>query len=337
MSLAGHLAFGQDEKTNWKIIEKKDEKQIDIYAGSQWMTSYCYYDSIRKPILFPINTFSGITVTRGFPIAPRAGERADHPHHTGLWLNYEYVNGLDFWNNSTAIPPKDRIRYGSIRHSKVISSQTNSAKAELKVGADWIAPGGTVLIEEQTTYIFQKKGDHFIIDRITTLTAGPGDVSFKDTKDGFLGLRVASELEMPSKEPVKLVDIHGNVTEVEASTEHATGLYESSEGLTGDAVWGTRGRWCMLTGIKEGREVSIAIIDHPKNIGYPTYWHARGYGLFAANPLGQEIFSKGKEKLNFVLLANKSVVFRFRIVITSGKKITPAQVNQLADEFADRF
>ena len=45
----------------------------------------------------------------------------------------------------------------------------------------------------------------------------------------------------------------------------------------------------------EGMPVSIAIIDHPDNGITPTYWHARGYGLFAANPLGQAIFQKEKK------------------------------------------
>ena len=42
----------------------------------------------------------------------------------------------------------------------------------------------------------------------------------------------------------------------------------------------------------------LLILDHPKNPGYPTHWHARGYGLFAANPLGAKVFSDGKDQLN---------------------------------------
>ena len=47
--------------------------------------------------------------------------------------------------------------------------------------------------------------------------------------------------------------------------------------------------------------VSIAIIDHPQNPNYPTFWHARGYGLFAANPLGEKIFTNGKSEKNLSL------------------------------------
>jgi len=332
------LSFGIIEsgysQSPWRIVEQNDKKQIDILLDGKLMTSYCYYDSVMKPVLFPINTVSGITVTRGYPIAPRAGDHVDHPHHTGLWLNYEFVNGLDFWNNSTAIAPKDRAHYGTILHDKVLSATTTRREAQLEVSSNWLAKDGTVLLKERTSYVFRRSGTQFMIDRITTLAAMENDVSFKDVKDGFLGLRVASELEMPSKGPLEFIDSHGKITKVDSANAAATGMYVSSEGLTGDAVWGTRGRWCMLYGRKGGENISISIIDHPANVGYPTYWHARGYGLFAANPLGQEVFSKGKEKLNFDLKAHQSVTFRFRIVIASGAQSTSGQLNALADEFA---
>ena len=66
-------------------------------------------------------------------------------------------------------------------------------------------------------------------------------------------------------------------------------------------VWGTRNKWVKLEGTMKDELVSVTIIDHEKNVGYPTYWHAQGYGLFAANPLGQAIFSEGNETLNFKL------------------------------------
>src|SRR5881275_1990236 len=112
LSFLLHTSFLNAQK-GFKIIDQKQKKQVDIFYNDRHLTSYCYYDSIRKPILFPINTEDGITITRGYPIKPQIGERTDHPHHTGLWFNYESVNGLDFWNNSTAIAPDKRYLYGT--------------------------------------------------------------------------------------------------------------------------------------------------------------------------------------------------------------------------------
>ena len=113
-----------------------------------------------------------------------------------------------------------------------------------------------------------------------------------------------------------------------------TGEYTSSEGLKGDAVWGTRGRWTMLTGTVDAEPVTIAMLDHPSNPGFPTYWHARGYGLFAANPMGEKVFTNGAKEFNLTIQPGASVVFRHRIVIVSGQA-TPDAVERLYRDFSD--
>ena len=123
-------------------------------------------------------------------------------------------------------------------------------------------------------------------------------MTFTDNKEGMLGLRVIRALEDPNEKSGEFIDAAGRVTKMQnMDTTGVTGVYTSSEGKKGGAVWGTRGKWTMLSGTVEGKPVTIAILDHPGNPGFPTYWHARGYGLFAANPLGQAVFSEGKEKL----------------------------------------
>lgn len=326
--------FSQKKKTGFRFIDHIDKKQIDLEYNGKVMTSYCYYDSLMKPVLFPLNTVSGVTVTRGFPLEPRPGERVDHPHHTGMWLNYESVNGLDFWNNSTAIPYNLRSKYGSIIHDGLVKTEYNEKRAFLEVTARWVNKNGDVLLRETTRYTFSINETDFIIDRVTTLNAVV-DVSFKDIKDGFFGIRVARELEHPSTEAQTFLDSNGNPTRVPVvDNKGVTGEYLSSEGLKGNDVWGTRGRWVRLKGRKNGRQVSITIFDHPKNVGYPTYWHARGYGLFAANPLGQEIFSKGKEKLNFSIRAGESATFRYRVLLHDGELLNDDEINKLAKQFS---
>lgn len=320
----------------FKIKDRMSEKQIDLYYDNKLITAYNYSDSIKKPILFPINTISGITITRGYPITPRAGERVDHPHHTGMWLNYEYVNGLDFWNNSTAIPYKDRAHYGTIIHDGIVKTEAVANHALLEVTARWVDHDNQILLRELTRYNFKTDSNNFIIDRITTLTALNEDVHFNDVKDGFLGLRVTRELELPSEEAQVFIDNKGNQTKVPViNNEGVSGDYRSSEGLTGNDVWGTRGRWVMLKGVKNDKNISIIIIDNPKNVGYPTYWHARGYGLFAANPLGQEVFSKKKQKLNFMLSKNESTTFSYRIVVHEGSVISTADIEKFEKDFID--
>lgn len=314
--------------------EDKENRQVAIFYDGKAITAYCWPDSSRKPMLFPVNTLDGTTVTRSYPLNLVAGERTDHPHHTGIWLNYESVNGLDFWNNSTAIPVERRDRYGTIVHKKVTPSiPSTRSMLFLDAEADWVRPDKKVLLKEKSRYAFSRNGKSLIIDRVTTLTATDTTVVFKDVKDGMLAIRVARELELPSKEKSKFVDDKGNVTEVAPSGSEVTGMYYGSNGSKGDSAWGTKGNWMMLTGQKDGKDITIAMFDHPSNTGYPTYWHARGYGLFALNPLGRKVFSNGKEELNLTLQPGKSVTFRYRIAIAS-EKLTADNMNKLAADFA---
>jgi len=318
-----------------KVSFKKDDanKKIDIKIDGELFTSYVFDGKTPKPILYPLITKSGKTVTRGFPYEPRPNERVDHPHHVGLWLNYGDINGFDFWNNSYVIPEKEKLKYGTIFHEEIIESDDDSGI--LKIKASWRSPIGELdMLEEVTEFKFSEEGDTRIIDRSTTLTALIDPVTFKDNKEGMLGVRVARELELPTEKPAIYTDSEGNVTEVKAiNNEGISGNYFSSEGLTGNDVWGTRNKWVKLEGDFDGEIVSITILDNDKNVGFPTYWHARDYGLFAANPLGQEIFSEGKEVLNFKLRKGESTTFNYRILIHNGSELSEEVLNQSFIDF----
>jgi hypothetical protein len=200
---------------------------------------------------------------------------------------------------------------------------------------DWMMPGAQPILHEQARFIFRAGPEWRAVDRISTLTALDKPAVFKDDKEGMLGLRVRRELEQPSNEAVTFTDASGRPTTVKAmDNTGVSGLYRSSEGKTGDAVWGTRGRWTALSGKVDQEAMTLAMLDHPQNIGFPTYWHARGYGLFAANPLGQGIFSNGKEMLNFTLEPKKSATFRYRLLILTGPT-TPDQIDAQYSRFVD--
>jgi hypothetical protein len=301
-----------------RLVANTAERRVDVLVDGRAFTSYIYPSALQKPVLFPIRSASGTIITRGFPLEPRAGERHDHPHHVGLWFNYEDVNGVDFWNNSDAIAPAERVKMGVIRHQRVIEMNSGDPAGSLTAESNWVGPNEKILLTERTKFIFRGAPGLRIIDRIATLRAGDALVKFGDAKDGMLGLRVARALESPLDKPETLFDSHGNPTTVSA-TDNASvnGEYLSSEGKRGQQAWGTRGRWCLLRGRVGEEQVTIAILDHPGNPGFPTYWHARGYGLFAANPLGQKIFSHGKQTLNFSLAAGESATFRYRVIVFS--------------------
>ena len=312
----------------------KENKQVNVLIGNQPFTTFLFPDTLEKPVLYPIHAPNGTVVTRGFPINPKAGEPTDHPHHLGAWFNFENVNGLDFWNNSYAIPQEKKQAYGWIKTRDDV--ETNDGKKGILVyHANWVSQRQQILLEETTRFEFSGTADMRIIDRMTTLIADTL-VLFKDAKDGMLGLRLAHELQIPAMQDKQFTDDKGNVTTVKASADSiANGNYLTSEGKQGDSAWSTRGRWCKVYGKMGNDSVSVAIIDHPLNPNYPTFWHARGYGLFAANPLGEAIFTDGKSAKNLTLKKGEYVTFRYRMVIQSGKKtISEKELDKLADEYS---
>lgn len=333
-------AFGQKRQplkdSKVTFVKNDKEQKVDVLVDGNLFTTYWWPDTVYKPVLYPILSAAGTIITRGFPIKPREGERRDHLHQVGNWMNYGNVNGYDFWGNGSE--GKRNVNGGQIKHLKIVKISEGSGEGTIVTSASWIDPAGKELLAEKTEFHFFAKGSIRMIDRIVTLTATGGAVLFKDTKEGSFGLRVARQLELPSKEDVNLSDARGNPTTVKAmSNEGVTGNFRSSEGIIGEAVWGTRAKWMDLFGSVGNEKISLVICDHPKNLSYPTYWHARGYGLFSANPFGFKDFTKGKEELNYSIPNGKSLSLRYRIIISSGVHLTDVDINGYAIEFAGKY
>jgi hypothetical protein len=301
-----------------KVTPNEAARRVDVTIDGKPFTALVWPASLMKPVLYPLITDEGVTVTRGYPLAPRPDERVDHPHHAGMWFNYGNANGFDFWNNSDAIKPEEKHKYGTIRFEKIVSSKGGADMGELVVDSIWQTGEGKDILRERTKYVFAKRKGARVIDQTVTLEA-LDKVVFNDDKEGLLGMRVASWLEGPEEKGGIFMDANGKATKVDAvPNSTATGVYETSEGVKGPAVWSTRGRWCTLTGHDPaGHTVTIAMIDQPGNPGYPTYWHARGYGLFAANPLGASIFDPKAPKFSYTIEKGKTATFKYRVILFS--------------------
>jgi len=316
-----------------KIEVKADEakQRVDVTVDGKPFTAYVWPNSLMNPVLFPLVAADGVTVTRGYPLAPRDGERVDHPHHAGVWFNYGNANGFDFWNNSTAIKPEQQPKMGTIHHEKIVSTKSG-ATGEIVADSLWETGAGQKLFNQRTRYVFSQKGDTRVIDVTVTMTA-LDKVVFHDDKEGLLGIRVAHFLESATEKGGLFADASGRPTKVEGNSAGATGVYLTSEGKEGDSVWSTRGKWCKLTGhTTDGHTETIAILDRNSNPNYPTFWHARGYGLFAANPLGQHIFNDKMPQLDYTVDKGKAITFHYQILVASHD-VSAAEMNKASQAF----
>ncbi len=290
-----------------KVELVQGNNQIDVMIDGKLFTSYMYSPEVTKPILYPVNTPAGIQVNRSFPFKQVEGESKDHPHHTGIFFTYDKVNQDGFWGN-TKYPPQ-------IKHVAVTEMKSGKEEATLSVVLHWVGKSGKTLLEEKRTMVFSAGKKENSIDFTMTLTAKDTAIVFGDTKEGMFGIRVADWLKEGK----------------------GTGKYLNSEGAeTEKNVWGRRAKWVVLTGEKEGNKVGLAIMNHPKSVNYPTFWHARGYGLFAVNPLGQAEFQHSTgvanpQPLNLTLQQGQSALFKFRLTVFDGVK----SKEQLDKEFAE--
>src|SRR5688500_10103560 len=328
------VAAAQNGSSGVSVTDLRDQRRVDVTIDGKPFTSYLYPASLQKPVLFPIQSARGAVITRGYPLQPRPGERADHPHHVGHWFNYGDVNGYDFWGHSSETPARNKPRMGTIAHKEIVKAAGGPERGELTVRADWTIPDGSTLLRDETHFVFSGGAGRRAIDRVTVWTAADKPVTFKDTKEGAFGIRVARSLDHPSKQAEVFVSRTGEKETVpRLDNTGVTGNYIAPDGKTGEEVWGTRQPWMGLTGQVDGKPVTVAILDHPWNHGYPTYWHARGYGLFAANPLGRQGYDPKQQPTSFTLQPGQSVTFRHRILVRDGQ-LTVGDLKQEQASFA---
>ena len=308
--------FGFQSANRVQFRQGKDK--IDISIDGKLVTSYRYSADLLKPCLYPLYSRSGVLMTRSFPFKEIKGESHDHKHHTGVFFAYASdgkVNGSSFWF-SKEMPPQ-------IKHSKVVEMKGGRDSGTLATVSRWIGKDGKPLLREDRTMVFAPGKNEYSIDFTITLTALDTTVSFKATKEGLFAVRVADWLAEKNK----------------GTLWQGSGEYMNAEGAKREKnIWGRRSQWVRLQGEKNGEKEGIAIFNHPDSENYPTFWMARGYGLFSANPLGQNIYEafykiENPKKYELILQPGKSALFKFRILIYDGAR-SQGELEKIFSEYS---
>ena len=279
-----------------QIVELTNRLRVDI--NGQLFTEY-YFKDVPRPFCYPLLGPDNLPLMRNWPMTDVPGEEHDHPHHRTFWFTHGSVNGLDFWSEQ-----KD---FGKIVHDGFIEVASGADAGVIKSRNKWLANDGTVVCtEERTLRIYNRPATERLLDFEITIHASNGELTFGDTKEGTMAIRLNETMRLkPNKE----------------NTGKPTGHIVNSEGVRDAATWGKRAKWCDYYGPVEGKTVGIAIFDNPTNPRYPTWWHVRDYGLFAANPFGQHDFENLKDNKtagNLVVPAGQSVTFRYRVYMHEG-------------------
>jgi hypothetical protein len=284
-----------DGSSEITLTPKADRVRIEI--GGKLFAEYIFAGA-SKPYLYPILAADGTKLNRDYPMAEPPGEEHDHNHHRSLWFGHGLVNGFDFWLEAP--------QSGKIVQDKLVEAKSGKTGL-LQAHHRWIAPDGTEVCTDDTTLRIQAVPGGRILDFDVTLHADHGPLTLGDTKEGAMSMRLAQWMVMPHRAGGK--DIAGNGNAV------------NSEGLRDTNAWGKRAAWVDYIAPHNDKVYGVAMFDHPENPRYPTWWHVRDYGLFAANPFGQHDFENMKDSPHagdYMIPANGSATFRYRFYFHEG-------------------
>lgn len=270
---------------NAAISPKGDTLQV--YLPRDLFTELNFQD-VRKPFFWPVLAPGRIPITRVWPMIDVDYEDKDHPHQKGLYFMHGAMNGIDFWN--------ERGNFGTIQQTSHEYTGPGPV-VRLTTQNDWIGPEGNKFCEDERTYLFWNLNDPRVMDVSITIRASEGPLTIGDSKEGTFGIRLTRWMTVNS----------------------GTGHMVSSEGLRDRDVWGKRAAWVDYYGTKEGNTVGIAILEAPGNFRFPTFWHARDYGLFAANPFGIRDFTGNQDDNGSIeLKQGETLNLSYRVLVHSG-------------------
>ena len=216
------------------------------------------------------------------------GEDHDHPHQRSCWFTFGNVNDIDFWSEGK--------RTGTIRETGRKLIVAGPVVGRLTTTNEWRSPDDRRFCVDERTVTFYRTKTARIIDFDFRISASDGPVTFGDTKEGMFGVRVASSMDVNKKKGGKITN---------------------AEGLTDEKAWGKPSVWVDYVGPVKDKLVGIAIVNHPLSFRYPTTWHVRTYGLFAANPFGWHDFGR-TERGDYTIPSGQNIGFSYRVILHEG-------------------
>ena len=320
-------------QTAVKLTPGADRVRVEI--GGQLFTEYVFGDGASRPYCYPIIAPDGMPLTRDFPMKKTAGEETDHPWHRSFYFAHSNVNGVDFWNEGGGDVGRSPASKGRTEHEAFLET-TSGPVGVLRAKTRWVAPGGKLICTDERTLRFHAGPDGRFIDFEITLHALPNEpLVFGDNKDGTMATRLAQWMTMPHVGNVRGPD--GKSAKKEVGGQ---GHIVTATGVRDNDAWGTRANWCEYHAEKDGKIYGVAIFDHPQNLRHPTWWMARNYGLFGANPFGwhdfEKEFAKEPHKGDYTVPAGGSLTLRYRFYYHTGDEKTAKIAERYAEYVAGK-
>ncbi len=288
------LAIGSNLPATDIQLEREGDV-VHVTVDGKPFTDYLA-NSGRNPALWPVIGPTGVEMTRAYPFRVDVpGEKTDHPHHRSLWFSHGDVDGVNYWNEPSEDFQQSR-GFGRIVHREFLKIQSGDEPL-LMTRNEWLNSRDEKQLTDYRTVAFGADDKCRWIDfDIRLVNDGTEPVKIGDTKEGTFAVRVAGWLR-----------------------GDAGGTIVNNAGVTDKDTWGKAASWVDYHGEHEGQRLGIAILNHPSSFRFPTFWHVRTYGLFAANVFGLHNFKNSEdEDGSYVIQPGESLIFCYRVLLHQG-------------------
>ena len=224
--------------------------QVQIRWNNMPLMAYRAKPSDKYPYFYPLNGLaSGTSLTTESALP--------YPHHRGLWLGCEPLNGGDYWADNG---PDS----GQIQSKKLELGEKQEKSIEILNNCNWVRKDAPSPWSDERKFTVSILNDKlWVIDAEIRITA-KSDIEIKKAKHSFFAMRAASDIS----------PAYGGV------------LMNSEGGVGAEQTEGKEARWCGYHGKRAARPdvvEGIVIMNHPDN-PWKSTWLTRDYGHMSPSP-----------------------------------------------------
>jgi hypothetical protein len=223
-----------------------DQNVVSVYDDDGVFLRYSYKDVPFKPYVKELFTPGGVNVLLDAP--------TDHLHHHALMFAVT-ADGVDFWAEQSAAGGPGRQAHQRFDEVKV-EKRGDAHFAGFSQQVDWQNPqtGQLVLKEIRTIEICNLAKPKAVLLTWQSQFEAPDakeSVTLSGSHYQGLGMRF-----------VRSMDLEGEVRNADGKPGV---VFRGEERLV-------RSRWCAYTAKADGKDVTVAMFDHPRNERHPATW-----------------------------------------------------------------
>ena len=276
-------------------IEDRGET-ITVSSAGRPVLEYQLAPKPKKSYVSKLFSPAGVQILRDAP--------HDHLHHHSLMFAVA-VDGVDFWSENDACGSQKPVARADIK----TDARDRLDGATIAHRLDWMAPNesGVILIESRTVEVLrtEKTGPTMLVWKCRlSPPAGKESVTLTGSTYFGLGARFTQSMD-------------------------AGGHFQNADGKTGvEDTNDKRSAWCAYSAKADGKPVTVAMFDCPKNPRHPATWFTMDsrFAYLAA--------TLDLSKRPLVVEAGKPLELRYGVALWDGQ-VSKDQIHTLYREFSE--